>query len=342
MTNYALDWKKSVKLRDLPYGVFISKFMKAPSFYSIEKVDGQLGALVYREGKSSFFQSTGGGIVSDIPAIYEYETILKRAGIKQAILIGDLVAMKFGTVLPFNQTESIVKRFHVTENKPLIHHFLFDVYSFDRKRIKDYRQALSILGKYFDRKKLVNINIPKIAYGDIRIFRKLYVDTKDSPGFDGVVVRLVDGKNYKVKYTANVDLVVIGAGHERLPSWPRKQVSYLLTSFIDSKGIFRTSSKVGTGFTASERSFFFKYINERSLYDENGEIFIRPEMIIQVKYYRVRITKTPAYRFTKDRYEAVGDELSATLSHPSFERIREDKKPTKFDVRLEQIPSFEE
>jgi len=340
--NYALDWKKFVNLRELPYDVFVSKFMKAPSFYSIEKVDGQLGALVYREGKPSFFQSTGGGIVKEIPVIYEYETILKKIGVKQAILMGDLVAMKFGTVLPFNQTESIVKRFHVVENKPLIHHFLFDVYSFDKKRVKDYREALSILGKYFDRKKLVNIHIPKIAYGDIRVFRKLYADTKDLPGFDGVVVRLVDGRNYKVKYTANVDVVVIGAGHERLPSWPRKQISYLLTAFIDSKGIFRTSSKVGTGFTAGERASFYKYVNERPLYGEGGEVFVRPKLVIQVKYYRVRITKTPAYRFTRDRYEPIGDELSATFSHPTFERIREDKRPTKFDVRLEQIPSFEE
>ena len=78
------------------------------------------------------------------------------------------------------------------------------------------------------------------------------------------------------------------------------------------------------------------------MYDESGELFIRPEMVIQVKYYRVRITKTPVYRFTKDRYEPIGDKLSATFSHPVFERIREDKKPTRFDVRLEQIPSFGE
>jgi ATP-dependent DNA ligase len=118
-------------------------------------------------------------------------------------------------------------------------------------------------------------------------------------------------------------------------------VSYLHTAFIDKNGIFRSSSKIGTGFTASRRAEFFRYLNENKLYEKKGEIFVKPERIIEIKYFRYRITPTPSYKL-EDEYKYVGDKNSITFSHPSFERIRQDKRPNRFDTRLQQIPEFEE
>jgi len=341
MKNYALEWKKDVNFKQFSYDDFVSKFFNITNTFYLEKVDGILGILIYREGKKPFFQLSGGGLISDLPVLYEYEIHLKRLKIKEAILAGELVGQKFNTVLPFNQTQSIVRTaYRKLEYRDLVHHYPVDVYSLNGKGF-NFKQAISFMSKNFGRIGLPRIHIPKFAYGNIDTFRKLYTVIRDKPGFDGVVARDIKGRNYKVKFTGNVDLVVIGAGHTDMKAWKKNEVSYLLTSFIDSDGLFRTSSKVGTGFTFKERTALFNYIKDSTLYKKDGESFVKPKLVVEVKFFRNRITSTSTYKFAKGRYDLVGNKKSVTLSHPGFERIRTDKKPDRYSCRLEQIPDWE-
>lgn len=342
MKNYALEWKKNVNLRDLSYEDFVSIFHNISNVFFLEKIDGMLGALIYREGKRPFFQLSSGRIISGLPVLYEYETYLKNLKVKEAVLVGELVAQKFATVLPFNQTSSIVRTaYRIPAYRDLVHHYLVDVYSLNKKKL-GFNQAFKFISKNFGKIGFPHIRTPKVVYGGTDAFRKLYMLTKDKPGFDGVVVRDMGGKNYRVKFTGTVDLVVIGAGHTDMKAWKKNQISYLLTSFIDSDGMFRTSSKVGTGFTFKERTSFFNYIKDSTLYKKDGEFFVKPKLVIEVKFFRHRITSTPTYKFTKGRYDLVGNKKSVTLSHPGFERIRSDKKPDRYSCRLEQIPDWED
>ena len=340
MINHALIWKKTINLRQISYEDFISEFYNLSNTLYMEKIDGLLGALIYKENKKPFFQLTGGMMISDLPVLYEYATHLKRIGVKEAILIGELVAQKFNTILPFNQSMSVVKTaYRRSEYKDLVHHYLVDVVSLNGKKF-DFKQAISFLSKEFGKVGLPHIRMPKISYGNIDKFRTLYNKTKDRPGFDGIVVRDLGGKNYKVKFTGTIDLVIIGAGGVGLPAWQKNQISYLLTSFIDKDGLFRTSSKIGTGFEQKERISFFDYIKNSSLYEKDGNFFVKPKVVVEMKFFRHRITPTLTYRFTKGKYEVVGNRRSVMFSHPSFERLRPDKKANKYDCRLEQMPDF--
>ena len=184
--------------------------------------------------------------------------------------------------------------------------------------------------------------MPEISIGDLELFRKLYNDVKRKPGFDGVIAREVGGRNHKIKFTSTVDLVIIGAGKEGMPAWNKGQVSYLMTAFIDKKGLFRTSSKVGTGFTQTKRAALYKMVDDLSLYKSNGDLYVKPMLVIEVKFFRYRITPTMTYKFNSNtgRYEVAGEMKSVTFSNSTFERMRQDKKPTKYDVRLEQLPEW--
>lgn len=338
MINYAMTWKKKSNFHQVSYEEFVTMHPTLKGGVFMEKVDGMLGVLIY--GKDGiFFQTTTGAMITDIPALFEYKTFFEKMKIKEAIIPGELVAKRSGTILPFNETQSIVKRFHVEANKDLIYHYPLDVVSINGKNI-NFRQAVSFIIRSFG--KTQHISLPEISMGDLELFRKLYNDVKEKPGFDGVVARDIDGKNYKIKFTGTIDLVVVGAGKEGMPAWNKGQVSYLLTAFIDKDGIFRTSSNVGTGFTESKRAALYKTINDLSLYKSNGEIYIKPFLIIEVKFFRYRITPTLTLQFEKNnnRYKVIGETKSITLSHPSFERIRQDKKPNRYDTRLEQIPEW--
>ena len=102
----------------------------------------------------------------------------------------------------------------------------------------------------------------------------------------------------------------------------------------------RSSSKVGTGFTESSRKSFYNFLQDNELYKDKGEIFIKPFLVIEVKFFRSRFTATPTYKFQHNQYILIGYNESVTFSHPSFQRIRKDKKSNQYDTRLEQIPGF--
>jgi len=337
MKNYAFIWKKHVNFRQISYDDFVRDFSKISGQIFSEKVDGMLGVLVYGHGKTMLQTSTGHEIV-DVPCITEYEAKFKKHGITEAIIPGELVARKSGKILPFNQSQSIVRTSHIEKNKPYIFHYPYDIYSLNNKKF-DFKPSLLLLTRFIYPGS-EHIRLPAFVRGGMDDFRKLYLQTKDNDGFDGVVARDINGKNYKIKFTSTVDLVVIGAGHEEMKAWKKGQVSYLLSSFIDKDGLFRSSSKVGTGFTEIVRKDFYKQILTKKLYGEKGNVFIKPEIIIEMKFFRSRLIETPTYQFKDGIYRQIGNKPSITFSHPSFVRLREDKRPTKYDVRLEQIPEF--
>lgn len=337
MKNYSALWKKEINLRQISYKEFIDvSFSKA---FFIEKVDGMLGTLIYEEGTGTFFQTTGGTIINDIPAMYEYEVLFRKSGVKDAKIPGELVAQIGGKILPFNESVSVIKRHYIPKNKELIFHYPVDVYFLNGKKLS-IKDSLSFLTRNVRNIGLPHIRLPKIVYGNINDFRQLYEDVKGKAGFDGVVARDIQGKNFKIKFTETVDLLIIGAGKVGLPAWEKEQISYLLTSFIDKNNLYRTSSRIGTGFSRVQRSNLFKFVRDNVLYDNNGEFFILPKMVVEITFFRYRLTNTPTYKFDDNRYIERGNNLSVTFSHPSFNRIRPDKKANKFDVRLEQLPEW--
>jgi ATP-dependent DNA ligase len=335
MINFSTTWKKRVNLKEISYDDFVTQPISKAFF--LEKVDGILGVLVYKENEYIFFQSTTAKEIIDLPVLEEYEKIFKKKGIYEAKIVGELVAKKGTNVLPFNTTQSVVKRFSEIANKKLIFHYPYDIISLNNSN-PTFKEAIKTISTLFKRRKY--ITIPTFNYGGLEEFRSLYRHTKKRQGFDGVVVRELKGKNYKVKFTSTVDLVVIGIGEEGMRAWKKGQASNLLAAFIDKSGRFRISTKVGTGFTFKKRKEFFDYAKDNSLYKQNKIIFIKPKLIIEVKYLRARIVKMPIYNYVSDRYEKVGMDKSVTLAEPRFQRLRADKKPNKFDVRLEQIPEW--
>ena len=338
MINYALEWKKSLKLHQHSYEDFVTDYPALKNGIYMEKIDGMLGALIH--GKDgTFFQTTTGNVIQDIPVLFEYQNFFKQNKIKEAIIPGELAARKNGTVLPFNETQSIVKKSYVPANKDLIHHYPVDIVSLNGKKM-NFKQALPFIIKSSG--KTQHIVLPEISMGDIELFRKLYNDVKKKPGFDGVIARDVGGKNHKIKFTSTADLVIIGAGKEGMPAWGKGQVSYLMTAFIDKNGLFRTSSKVGTGFTQMKRAALYKMASDLTLYKSNGDLYVKPMLVIEVKFFRYRMTPTMTYKFNSNtnRYEVAGEMKSITFSNSTFERIRQDKKPNRYDTRLEQLPEW--
>ena len=337
MMNFALEWKKQTNFKQLEYNEFISKFQKVPDSYYVEKIDGMLGALVYAKGYAYFVTINDIKIV-DLPVLDEYvECLSRNHAIKEAVLIGELVGVRNNTILPFPDLMSVVKTSRLPENKPLVQHYIYDVWSINSKRFTSYKESIEQIESYFRNRE--RIHIPKYVYGDIDDFKGLYAKAIRKAGIEGIVARLNDGKqNYKVKTTTSWDLVVYGIGNTKMKTWPRKHISYLKLAFIGPDGSFRSTSDVGTGFTHAERTKLYDYFKDKIISEEvDGEFFVKPEMVVEVKAWRWRIKQAPAYKFVRGKYLPLGNKMTVSLDMPSFVRERPDKSVNDVDVRIDQL-----
>jgi len=339
MMNFAAEWKKYVNFKQLEYNEFISKFQKVPDSYFIEKIDGMLGALIFVKGYTYFVTINNIKII-DLPVLEEYSDILSRnRTIKEIVLIGELVAVRNNLILPFPDLMSVVKMSRLVENKPLVQHYIYDIFSINSKRFTSYKESIEEITSHFRNTK--RIHIPKYVYGGVDDFKDLYAKAIRKKGIEGVVARLDDGRdNYKIKTTTSWDMIVYGIGSTKMKSWPRKQISYLKLAFIGPDGTFRSSSDVGTGFTHAKRSELYDYFvgGKKIISDEiNGEFFVKPEMVVEIKAFRWRIKQAPAYKFTRSKYVSLGSKLTISLDMPSFVRERPDKSVNDVDIRLDQL-----
>ncbi|MFW6002459.1 MAG: RNA ligase family protein [archaeon] len=338
MIIYPKLWKETLKLKSISYNEFLTKYPKVQTWFQ-EKIDGEVNALIYHKDHDIYLQSTTGKEKRDLPVVYQCKEILDNLNVKHVILIGELVAIKNNEILPFNQSESIVKRHYLPSNKDLIHLFLIDVFKYGNKSL-DFQSSVNFFKNNF---KGTHIHIPKTKYGGIRTFRTLFNETINTPGKEGVVIRDLKGQNFKIRYTSTVDVAIIGAGRKGMIAWERGEISYLITAFVDKYGNYRRSSNIGTGFTTNLRIELFNYIKRNYLYEENGEFFLSPKksFVVELKYGRFRITDVPIYTFHKKKYQLKSEEKGITFSFPTFVRFRNDKDPKDiFDTRLEQIPDF--
>lgn len=341
MINYATQWKKNIKLRAFTFSNFVSAFPTIPPSYFLAKIDGQLSPLVYEEGRESIFQTTSDHIVKDLPVIEEYESLINRLGFKQTILVGELVAKRGDKILPFNIQQSMIKKSYLPGNKPNLYHYLFDVYYVNDKEIKSFSTSYKLLqGIKPLLRKYKHLDLAPMAYGGMKEFRKFFANEIEVPGVEGVVVR-TDGKNYKVKIPETFDVVILGAGNIKMKLWPRKQISYLITGFVDKNKNIRLSSKVGTGFNAALRSKLYDYVMDNKILEtDDGNIFIPPERVSEVQCNGYFFKEMPIYEYKNKQYIPKGKKLSITLRQPSFIRFRPDKTVNDYDVRLTQAYDF--
>jgi len=338
MRNYIEEWKNKVRFLAIGYDEFIEKFDKISDLYFLEKLDGQSTAAVY-DRKECFFQTPVGSKIEDIPAVYEYKTILEKLKVKSAVFVGELVAQKMGTILSFAQSESVIKTSYKPENAEIIHLYLFDILELDGKPVS-FPAAIKFLTKNFSNK-TTRLHIPNVSRGGVEEFRQIYQRTiQKGLGFEGIIIRLPNGRALKVKPTLSFDLALLGAGNLKMRTWPKGHISYLISAFMDRKGIFRLTSRVGTGFDFKQRSELFKYVNNEYIIEKNNELFVPPTRVIEVEFQNYDIQDMPSYNFTKGTYEETGKKLSTSMRFPRFSRFRDDKKITVNDLRLEQIPQF--
>jgi ATP-dependent DNA ligase len=344
MTNYARLWKDKLGFKEFTINEFIDKFETKKEHYIFEeKIDGQLAAFIYKEGEKSYLLSINNKKIEDIELIYEFEKLIKNnkfKPIKEIVIIGDLTAIVNNKILPFNQSQSIVKTPHKGNNSELIHHFVYDIFSINGVETTQYKRNLFILVQLFKHKS-EKIQVVTESWGTTEKLQTAFdkLIGIHAPATDGIVIRTYNEmKAYKIKKKHTYDVVVIGIGNTKMTAYKKQQMSYLIVAFRDKNGNYILTSKIGTGFKTSIRSWFYDYAQKYKLYEtDKGEIFFPPKIVAEVECQDIRKENVSSYAYKKNIYVYKGNTPSAMMRVPIFLRFREDKLPTIQNVRIEQI-----
>ena len=338
LTQRALSWKKDQAIISLTLDEML-KEAKGHKFICEDKIDGETALMQFKDGKAKF-GTLGGRIISDIPVLDEIEKILKNFGFFEAILVGELAAFQNGKVLPFNKSQSIVK--NPSSDKNLISWHPYQVLKLDDEEFSTtsfevYMKTWPQLKKIFSGAKYVHP--VEDSTEDIKaLWDKLVI----RGGSEGLVIRLDNGKTYKVKPLFTYDLVILAVGSKKGKSWPKKQIGMCLVAFMDKDKIFRVSGHIGTGWSREQSQELFKWAQANRTGEDSVYIWVRPQKVVECVWERSLIKDMPAYKFEKGKYESVGKKMSGTIQKPRFIRYRTDKSVNPNDLRLTQIPDWSE
>jgi hypothetical protein len=331
-------WKKDQAIISLSLDRMLEE-AKDKQHITEQKVDGQTAIMEYRAGEEPRFGSLHGMIMWDLPLGDDIAKHLKSKKITQAQIVGEMAGYADGKIIPFNESESLIK--NPKADKTKVHWFPYEIIELNGEKMGErnfetYKKMWPELERIFKGSKYVH----PVEYteGDIKgAYNKIVEKQKN----EGIVVRLSNNKTYKVKPSFSYDLVVIAVGDKKKgKNWPKKMISMALLAFMDNDRVFRTAGHVASGFTDAESRELFSWAQKNKVGEDEIYVWVKPQKIMQVIWERTTLKEMPSYKYGRKGYEKVEKRMSGTVVKPRFIRWRTDKSVNPSDLRLTQIPDW--
>jgi DNA ligase-1 len=315
------------------------------------KLDGErVQAHKTSEGQISLFSRRLEKITSHYLDVVDS---LKQLNAREFILEGEVVALsKDGKYLPFQELMHRRRKYGVEEamKKYPASFNLFDLLYVDRKEMIEEtyakrRQSLEDLvskSKKIDTLKLLVVPGKKVT--DPEQIDSMLQEAL-AAGCEGLVVKDVNSPyragarefawiKFKPEYRQNVrdtlDLVVVGASHG-MGRRAGRYGTFLLAAYDKSADIFRTTTKVGTGFTDLDLENISKTLQKFKIPEKSPRVDARvspddwfePSLVLEI--IASEITLSPIYTAG---FGLVRPESGFALRFPKFTgKIRSDKAP---------------
>lgn len=332
--RHTIQWRDSLKFIDYSYDEFVDFLSQTDKQYIFsEKLDGELNSLVYEKNSDPYF-ITKSSVIHDreYPILKEYKDILdKMDNIHDTVIMGELKAFDSNVNIPFNRSQSIIR----TGDVNLVHHFPFDIY---RLNGKNTNSDLVTLEEMFQHG--IHIKSPRWIFGGVDEFKELWQRVVIEEKGEGIVVVDPLNKNirYRIKHVLTADVVIVSAGNQNGLAWAKGQIGYLKLAILDENNNFLLTSKVGTGFLKTERIELFDYFNKNCIERKDGDLWVPPVLITEVKYRRHRFNKVPLLKYENNKYIELGEGDGVTMDQTSFVRFRDDKRLLYNDLSINQFP----
>lgn len=307
------------------------------------KVDGQLWFLVVRGGKAALC-SYNGRVLEGIPLV---AALAQRIGAQELIIAGELhVAMAEGARARVQHVTTVLGD---GKRADTLRFAGFDLVA-DGERdglALPYAQRLARLVEILGADGVVHTEVVERTE-----VPRLYREWVLSDRHEGLVARSEQGFTYKIKPQLTLDLVVVAFGGRITGA--QRELRELTVACLDEDGSYQIVGTIGTGFSDADRLTWHHRLSGMivdSAYrmaNSEGTLchFVRPEIVVQVlcsdlltsdgndrPIRRMRLTHGD------QGWRPLGEQPTAVLLHPRFDRERDDKVADAANVGMQQILS---
>lgn len=170
---------------------------------------------------------------------------------------------------------------------------------------------------------------------------------------EGLVVRTEQNLTFKIKPHFTIDAVVIAYG-ERLVG-EQRQLRELSLGLQRDDGTWQVLGTVGGGFSEEDRVAWLAKLEKMPatssfrMANSEGTLsrFVRPELVVEVRCSDLLVSDgddLPMRRMSlawdaAAGWKPLGEQITAVMLHPVFQRARDDKRPDAGDCGLDQLTS---
>ncbi len=319
------------------------------------KIDGEFSCLVYRN-EEAFTLNPGGTLRLGAPFMAEASALLKAAGIKTALIGGELYVQRTDGERPRVHDVVRVARNPADEaDIALLAFAAFDIYELDGEDLSlNHDVGLARLQELFADGKAVH-PVETIEGDNAAAVLKQFKAWVIDEDAEGVIARSARAGVFKVKPRHSLDLAVVGFS-EGLDD--RAGLLHdILLAVLRPSGRFQLTCRVGGGLSDEDRAKLLQQLSKRVVESDFREVntehvayqMIEPGLVVEIECLDI-ISRTSrgnpidkmvlAWNGDDKRWEGVRRLPLCSILSPQFVRLRDDKNATPEEVRLDQLSSI--
>lgn len=326
-------------------------------FFTSRKIDGEFNALAFGDGEI-LLVNPGGTVRVGLPLLDEAASALKKAGIKSALVAGELhVRHADGKRARVHDVSRIARKPASPDEVGQLCFAVFDLLEVNGEEIVgDYAKTWKRIGEMFgqgDRVAPVETITASGAKGVLDAFEKW----TEAEGGEGVVARSDESGWFKVKPRHTIDCVVLGFAEGTDDR--AGMLHDMLLGIARPDGSWQVLGRVGGGFSEDERRAFLSDLRDIATASDYAEVnsdrvayeMVKPEWVVEISCLDF-ISQTTRGA-TIDRMVLTWDEAASTWRttrrlplcspiSPQFVRRRDDKTPNAHDCRIDQLAELVE
>jgi hypothetical protein len=332
----------------------IEKRIPKANYFVSRKMDGEFTVLIYRDGKCLTL-NPGGTVRTGMPWQDEAAKTLAKAGLKSAIIAGELYVSCEGRRPRVHDVTTVARQPQGAEDLKRLRFAVFDILAVDEvvTTQRPYAETWSQIEKIFGKGTTIHPVETKQA-ADAGEIRKLFGDWVEGSGDEGIVVRSDTAGLFKIKPRHNLDAVVVGFTES--VDDRRGMLHDLLVAVKRHDETFQILTRVGGGFSDDVRREMLSDLKDMVVHSDYAEVnsdhvayqMVRPDWVVEISCLDLISETTrggPVNRMVLNfsgvnghsKYEPVRRLPLAAVISPQFVRQREDKSAHRQDVRIEQV-----
>jgi ATP-dependent DNA ligase len=335
----------------------VPRRMPKADYFISRKLDGEFTMLIYRDGEAVIL-NPGGTLRAGAPFMAEAAAALKKAGVKSALLGGELYVQRPDKRRA--RVHDVVRVARAPADAGEVGQLamgFFNIYDLDGQDLSmDFAEVVKRLEEIFAGEKRAHA-IETVRGEDTKAVLKQYDLWVEKEGEEGVVARSDQAGLFKVKPHHTLDLAVIGfteSINER-----EGLLHDMLLAVVREDGTFQLAGRVGGGFTEEQRAEYLTKLKGMVVESDFREVnsdrvayqMVKPGLVAEIECLDL-VSRTSRdntidrmvleWSEKENKWDGVRSMPLCSILSPQFKRFRDDKQPNAQDVRMSQLSDLVE